>query len=111
MKLQYRYAVPATWMRDRLDNLLARYTFGALNRCEHLRDAQADVAVLALWSDAAVCARCRLRLKLVGDADSTCDRCGRLSVPTIWPHVAHPSPGVVVLFGLCAGCNGTEVAA
>jgi hypothetical protein len=112
MMLTHRYAVPSAWMRQQLAGLRVRLALGALNRCEHLRDGNATgPTVMALWSDAAVCFGCRRRLRLTGDADDTCDRCGALSRPTIWPHVVEAWPGHVVLFGLCHGCHGSEVAA
>lgn len=107
--MTHRYAVPSPWLRLRLGDLMTRLAAGQLNRCEHLRDGQAREMVLGLWSDAAVCDRCKPRLRLTGDADSTCDRCGRLSRPTIFPSLVMPAPGVVVCFGLCRSCHEQEV--
>lgn len=113
LPLTHRYAVPSPWMRTKLADLTARHVVGLLNYCEHLRDGtdRHGLTMLALWSDAAVCFTCRKRLGLSGDADLTCDKCGRVSRPTIRPHVVQPAPGIVVLFGLCEGCHGCEVVA
>lgn len=107
----HRYAVPSPWMKSQLCRLSGRLAFGALNRCEHLRDGVRAPVLMAVWSDAAVCPRCCMRLRLTGAADKTCDRCGRVSEPTIWPHMVEPWPGALVMFGLCRDCHGSEAAA
>jgi len=103
--VRWRVAPVPAWLAEQLDAIAGRLAFGAGPRCEHLRDGTAADAIAALWTDALVCVRCIRRLRLTGDADHTCDRCGGLSRPTIWPGLCQPSPGFLVVYGLCRSCR------
>lgn len=103
--VRWRVAPVPVWLGEQLDAIAGRLAFGAGPRCEHLRDGIAADAIAALWTDALVCVRCIRRLRLTGDADHTCDRCGGLSRPTIWPGLCQPSPGFLVVYGLCRSCH------
>lgn len=98
---------PSFWLRARLADLRTRHLTSQFKACPHLRVGVP--AVVALWApDRVVCVpRCARTLRLTGDADRTCDRCGTVA-DRVHPEIAAPSPGLVVVFGLCPACHRRE---
>lgn len=99
---------PSWWLRSRLVDLHTRGRAGQLDPCPHLRPG--TTAFAALWApDRVVCAGCVPSLRLTGDADRTCDRCGIVSPTGVHPAMTAASPSLLVSLGLCRGCLGKEM--
>jgi hypothetical protein len=102
---------PSAWLRGPLAALGDGLATGRVTRCAHLRRTPGAVAYHALWApDTLLCAFCAPTTALTGDADRTCDRCGRVA-ERIHPDLVAAGPQVLVAFGLCRDCQGREVIA
>lgn len=100
------------WVRLQLVDVWLKWCRRKVTTCPHAPDAdRAEVGVAALWApDLVVCTRCAPeRLRLTGAADSTCDRCGRVTEgPAAGdPMYAHAvTHGCLVLWwGECGDCR------
>lgn len=99
---------PSLWLRARLADVATRWAAGDIDTCRHLRLGMVGVA--AMWAPRrVVCGSCSPQLRLTGDADRTCDRCGHVGVP-IHAEIVNLGPALV-LFGLCPPCHRREVPA
>lgn len=95
------------WLRTRLVDLDTRDRAAQIAHCEHLRGGGPSFA--ALWApDRIVCVHCVPELRLTGDADRTCDRCGAIATG-VHPVVVAASETLLVSFGLCRFCFRREM--
>jgi len=103
----YRNHEPSAWLRGRFADINRRAAAGQVAHCGHIEPG--SVGALMLWHDDLVCCgRCVERLRLTGDPDRTCDRCGAV-VPLIHPTTLTAGPELLVGFGLCPACHRKEV--
>src|SRR4051794_30690919 len=86
---------------SRLVDLHTRGRSGQIAGCGHLPPG--TIAFAALWAPTrVVCAACMPALRLSGDADRTCDRCGAVGEPGVHPVMVAATAWLLVSFGLCS---------
>ncbi|WP_026549549.1 hypothetical protein [Arthrobacter sp. Br18] len=104
---------PSLWFRQQVQQVASNITAGDVHHCGHLALINQPV-IAALWDPhLVVCEACEpLRLRLTGDADNACDRCGHIDPRGVYPGgVRFTRPGgqiLVVLFGFCDTCARKE---
>jgi hypothetical protein len=97
---------PSFWLRCRLADLDTRALSGRLGACPHANAA--PFGILALWApDTVWCASCSVTAVAVdGDADRTCDRCGRVDDRITGLVVT--AGRLLIAAGLCRPCRARE---
>lgn len=103
------------WVRLQLLDTWIRWTTGKATTCQHNPQAEHPVPVFsALWRPGLVsCGPCsQYLLRLTGEADRTCDSCGRVvegleAGDGIYPCAVAFGP-MILMWGACGGCRPTE---
>lgn len=91
------------WVGDLVAGFLGRAAFGGGRTCGHLEQPR-PVFGAAWLGDLLLCAPCAaVQLRLTGEPDRTCDRCGEV-VDLIRPGTVQAGP-VIVFYGLCERCH------
>lgn len=97
----------SAWLRGRMAAIWADASTVGIATCPHLSGVVTDEpAHVGLWEVPlrAHCVFCALtELRLYGDADNTCDRCGVVSPGGVYSITIGAGP-LVIHGGLCAAC-------
>lgn len=100
---------PSAWLRGRLDALRASLESGDTRACVHLHGNA--VAAAALWRPGhLLCSACLAGLRLTGEENMQCDRCGTVAADGVRPHIVAVGR-LVLLYGVCDTCHEAEVPA
>jgi 5-methylcytosine-specific restriction endonuclease McrA len=104
---------PSWWLRLQLDALVAGWEANGVRACKDIRrNPGHDVGVTALYRrDALACSDCLDVFRLKGSPDHECDRCHEqfdtLAGVVYDTHLE--GMRLLVMFGLCPGCEAKEI--
>lgn len=104
-------SLPA-WVRLQILDVALRWSRGQISTCRHSPDpTRPDPVVVGLWRPNLVsCPSCApVLLRLVGEPDRTCDRCGRITAGPaagdgIYPCTVSHGP-MLISWGACGDCR------